>query len=94
MIPMEGKAMDLIVATIVFIFVLVFEFIMNRRKVKLPIPIPKTLSKKAFIAFLFGFTAFIILTDRITDTGQRLVIIAVTALVFLAANINLPQERD
>lgn len=86
--------MDLIVAVVIFICVLVLEFVMEKRAVKLPISIPTTLSKKAFIAFLFGFGAYVIFTERIPTIGQKLVLVLVTVFVLLAANITLPQGKD
>ena len=86
--------MDLIVAAVIFICVLVLEFVMEKRAVKLPISIPTTLSKKAFIAFLFGFGTYVVFTERIPTMGQKLILVLVTLFVLLAANIALPHGKD
>ena len=86
--------MDLIVAAVIFICILVSEFVMEKRALKIPFSVPTTLSKKAFVAFLFGFGTFVILTERIPTMGQKLVLVLIIVFVLLAANITLPHGKD
>jgi len=85
--------MALATAATVLVLTVVAETIMEHRFSSRSFRIPDTFSRKIFVGFLSGFTAFILLTDQVSRLSQKVVVAGITLVVLAAAHISLPHER-
>ena len=85
--------MALAIAATVFVLTVVAETSMEHRFSSRSFRIPDTFSRKIFVGFLGGFTAFILLTDQVSHLSQKVVIAGSTLVVLAAAHVSLPHEK-